>query len=71
MAAKWKEGDRVQIRDREATPDDAKSGLFYGHFRGLTGAIQKIYPTEEGPSRSSWTACPKPSGSGTRTCRSR
>src|SRR5438034_759301 len=47
MAAKFKEGDRVQIVDREATADDGKSGLFYNHFRGLTGTIQKIYPTQE------------------------
>jgi hypothetical protein len=47
MATKWKEGDRVQIRDREATAEDVKSGLFYSHFRGLTGSIQKIYPTDE------------------------
>ena len=47
MATKWKEGDRVQIRDREATAEDAKSGLFYPHFRGLIGSIQKIYPSDE------------------------
>ncbi|HLV80967.1 MAG TPA: hypothetical protein VKT32_11830, partial [Chthonomonadaceae bacterium] len=38
---------RVQIVDREATPEDAKSGLFYPHFRGLTGTIQKIYANQE------------------------
>jgi hypothetical protein len=47
MATKWKEGDRVQIRDREATAEDVKSGLFYPHFRGLIGSIQKIYATDE------------------------
>lgn len=47
MSTKFKEGDRVQIVDREANAEDAKSGLFFPHFRGLTGAIQKIYPTEE------------------------
>jgi len=47
VATTFKEGDRVQIVDREATPDDVKSGLFYPHFRGLTGTIQKIYPGQE------------------------
>lgn len=46
MAA-LKEGDRVQIADREATTEDAKSGLFYNHFRGLTGTIQKVYASQE------------------------
>ncbi len=47
MATTLKEGDRVQIIDRDATADDVKSGLFYNHFRNLTGTIQKIYETEE------------------------
>lgn len=47
MAEKLKEGDRVRIADREATPEDAKSGLFQNHFRGLVGVIQTIYPTNE------------------------
>ena len=44
--ATWKEGDRVQIADREATAEDIKTGLFYNHFRGLTGIIQKLYGEE-------------------------
>ncbi|HZP80737.1 MAG TPA: hypothetical protein VFB21_03785 [Chthonomonadaceae bacterium] len=47
MATKFKEGDRVQIIDREATAEDAKSGLFYHHLRGLIGTVLKVYPTEE------------------------
>ena len=46
MAAAFKEGDRVRIVDREATAEDLKSGLFYNHFRGLSGTIQKVYATE-------------------------
>lgn len=42
----FKEGDRVQIADREATADDVKTGLFYNHFRGLTGTVQKLYGEE-------------------------
>lgn len=37
-------GEPVSASPREATPADAKSGLFYPHYRGLTGTIHKIYP---------------------------
>jgi hypothetical protein len=47
MASAIKEGDRVQIVDRQATVDDAKSNLFFNHFRGLTGTVQKVYASEE------------------------
>lgn len=47
MAATLKEGDRVRIADRAATPEDAKTGLYQNHFRGLTGTIQKVYKTDE------------------------
>jgi hypothetical protein len=47
MATTFKEGDRVQIVNREATAEDAKTGLFYNHFRGLRGTIQKLYATQE------------------------
>ena len=47
MATTFNEGERVQIVDRAATADDVKSGLFYNHFRGLTGTVQKVYATED------------------------
>jgi hypothetical protein len=47
MATKFQEGDRVQIVDREANPEDVKTSLFFNHYRGLVGTVQKIYPTEE------------------------
>ncbi|MCW3095315.1 MAG: hypothetical protein JWL77_933 [Chthonomonadaceae bacterium] len=47
MATALKEGERVEIVDREATADDVKSGLFYNFFRGLTGTVQKVYATDE------------------------
>ena len=47
MAAQVKEGVHVRIADRDATAEDAKSGLFYNHFRGLTGVVQKVYDTQE------------------------
>ena len=46
MTAAFKEGDRVRIVDREATAEDLKSGLFYNHFRGVSGTVQKVYATE-------------------------
>jgi ribosomal protein L21E len=47
MAAKFKEGDRVRIAERDATAEDTKSGLFQNHFRGLTGVVQTVYATNE------------------------
>ena len=47
MTAKFKEGDRVRIADREATAEDVKTGLFQNHFRGLVGVISKVYSAEE------------------------
>ena len=47
MASAIKEGDRVQIVDRQATAEDARSNLFFNHFRGLTGTVQKVYASEE------------------------
>ena len=39
----FRTGDRVRISDRYATPQDQKTGLFYPHYRGLVGSIQKVY----------------------------
>lgn len=43
MSQKIAEGDAVQIASRETSAADAKSGLFYPHFAGLTGTVTKIY----------------------------
>ncbi len=47
MAKVFKEGDRVEVIDREATADDIKSGLFYNHYRGIVGSVQKVFETTE------------------------
>jgi hypothetical protein len=47
LAEKLKEGDRVRVADREASAEDAKTGLFQNHFRGLTGVIQTVYASNE------------------------
>lgn len=47
MASAVKEGDRVQIVVREPNAEDAKSGLYYRHFQGLVGTVQKIYANGE------------------------
>jgi hypothetical protein len=47
MATMLREGDRVKIAEREQNGEDAKSGLYYGFFRGLTGTVQKLYATSE------------------------
>lgn len=44
MASHFSEGDAVQVVDREATPADEKSSIFFNHFRGLTGTLEKVYP---------------------------
>lgn len=44
---RWKEGDRALIVDRAATAADAKSQLFYNHYRNLTGTVLKLYGTGE------------------------
>lgn len=44
MAAQLKEGDAVQVVDREATPADEKNSIFFNHFRSLTGTLEKVYP---------------------------
>jgi len=41
--SRFRAGDRVRIRTREATPQDLKSSLFFNHFRGLVGEVQKVY----------------------------
>ena len=43
---KFKEGDYVKIVAREVTAADAKSGLYYQHFSGLTGTVDRIYGDE-------------------------
>ncbi len=43
MATRLAEGDAVQIADREPSAADTKSGLFYPHYRGLTGTLTKMY----------------------------
>ena len=45
--ANLKTGDRVRISDRTATPQDLKSGLFFNHFRGLFGSVQKVYKDQQ------------------------
>ncbi|MCS6776995.1 MAG: hypothetical protein RMJ43_11370 [Chloroherpetonaceae bacterium] len=47
MAHAVKEGDRVQIVVRDPNAEDAKSGLYYRHFQGLVGTVQKVYATGE------------------------
>ena len=36
-------GDYVRVVDRQMTPADVKSGLYYHHFRGLEGTVERLY----------------------------
>jgi hypothetical protein len=43
MASSLKEGDAVQVVDREATPADEKNRTFFDHFRNTRGVLEKLY----------------------------
>ncbi len=43
MATQLKQGDEVQVVDREATPADEKAQTFFNHYRNLTGVLEKVY----------------------------
>lgn len=43
MAAQVKEGDQVSIIDREPTPNDEKSQMYFNHYRNATGVLEKVY----------------------------
>jgi hypothetical protein len=45
--ANLKTGDRVRIADRATTPQDSKTGLFFNHYRGLPGSVQKVYKDQQ------------------------
>ena len=47
IAKQLAEGDAVQLADRDVTNEDTKSGLFFNHYRGLKGIVQKIYASTE------------------------
>lgn len=42
-AAPLTEGASVRLADREPSAADNKSGLFYPHYRSLTGTVAKLY----------------------------
>lgn len=43
MASSLKEGDAVQVVDREATQADEKNRTFFNHFRNTRGVLEKLY----------------------------
>ncbi len=38
-----KAGDAVMIRSREVSGEDTRTGLYYSHFGGLYGTIDRVY----------------------------
>ena len=42
-----KDGERVRIASRPATPADLKSGLYHNYYANLSGAVFKIYGSGE------------------------
>ncbi len=45
--AELKEGDRVRIATREQSEDDVKSQMYFPHYAGMTGSVQKVYSKAE------------------------
>ena len=45
--SRWKQGDHVRIVARDVTADDLKNQMYFGHYGGLTGTIQKVYSDSE------------------------
>jgi ribosomal protein L21E len=45
--ANLSEGDRVRIVTRDQNDEDEKSGMYYNHYAGLTGIVQKVYSKQE------------------------
>ncbi len=41
------EGEAVKIVERPAVAADAKSGLYFSHYRNLSGTVFKLYGTGE------------------------
>jgi hypothetical protein len=39
----FKTGDRIRIAQRAVTSDDAKTGLYFSYFGGLTGKVDRTY----------------------------
>ncbi len=44
---KWKPGDRVRIKTREATAADQESLLYFPHLAGLTGTVRSVFSETE------------------------
>jgi len=42
-----KDGDRVRVKTREQTEEDVKSQMYFTHYGGMTGSIQKVYSNTE------------------------
>lgn len=42
-----KDGDRVEVVNRDLTSQDAKVHAFFGHLFGLRGTVQSVYSPEE------------------------
>jgi len=41
--SQFSEGDRIRIVSRQVTDEDLKSNLYFSHYGGLLGTVQKVY----------------------------
>lgn len=47
MPAKFKEGDKVRVIKRPASPEDSAVTNYYEHMAGLTGVVENYYSDQE------------------------
>lgn len=45
--ARFKEGDKVKVKKRPASPEDAALTFYYDHMAGLPGVIENYYSEQE------------------------
>ncbi|MER3414438.1 MAG: hypothetical protein C4341_09475 [Armatimonadota bacterium] len=44
---RWKPGDRVKVRKREATDADREGCTYFEHLAGLTGTVRNVFSQDE------------------------
>ncbi len=45
--ARFKDGDKVRVVKRKASPEDAALTMYYDHMGGLTGTVENYYNDKE------------------------
>lgn len=45
--ARFKEGDKVRVKTRQASPEDSAATSYFAHMAGLTGVVENYYSEQE------------------------